>query len=231
MLLPWKLAKLQVQITSLLFTHFHFDLMTFFRCQEETKNKSIMFLETATPCALQHLLPECSLLCSVSQGKRLETWRFVSCSLIFCDNIAQPNWRGQLSRLLPHLFLTSVQVVIQQCTVEHKAGKCFADALKLLKTDIIRSQGELLLKVGISVQSGEGCMWEPRQWILKGRTSLFIYVCDGPKYKCCFSYIFGIWVLSWVWEISNLFFFSIFIWVPGKSALSCDLAWILGGGT
>lgn len=27
------------------------------------------------------------------------------------------------------------------------------------------------------------------------------------------------------------FFFGIFIEVPGKDALSCDLAWILGGGT
>lgn len=29
----------------------------------------------------------------------------------------------------------------------------------------------------------------------------------------------------------NLFCFGIFIWVPGKGPFSCELAWILGGGT
>lgn len=162
MLLPWKLAKLQVQITSLLFTHFHFDLMTFFRCQEETKNKSIVFLETESLPVLCSLYYLSVATCVLSPRARdLKPEDLLPAALILCDSIAQPSWRGQLSRLL-HLFLTPVQVVAQWCTVEHKSRKCLADALKLLKKDIISSPGELLLKVGISVQSGEGCVWESR---------------------------------------------------------------------
>lgn len=142
MLFPWKLAKLQVQITSLLFTHFHFDLMTFFRCQEETKNKSIVFLETESLPVLCSLYYLSVATCVLSPRARdLKPEDLLPAALILCDSIAQPSWRGQLSRLLPHLFLRRVQVT-QGCTREHKSGKCYADALKLLKIYIIRSQGD-----------------------------------------------------------------------------------------
>lgn len=142
-----------------------------FRCQEEKKSKSTVFLETVTPCALRPLLPECSHLCFVFQGKRLETWRFVSSSLMFCDSIAQPSWRGQLSRWFPHLFLTSVHSGAQIWEMLCRCIKTVENSYNIM-TDIIRSQGELLLKVPRMVKGV--CENLDNKYLLK---NISIHVC------------------------------------------------------